>query len=133
MKISKKRAERFVSKEEDIRVYDKDGNLIFGKPVDPGHEAYLEDLIARAKAKYDNALAKPPRKTQHVVPHGTRWAVRREGSKRATRVLNSREEALAAAILMAQGAGSGVVIHDASGRITGGIDRQRVRTMERHG
>src|SRR5438552_1260951 len=33
-------------------------------------------------------------RTLHVIPHGSKWAVEREGSQRATRVVDSRQEAL---------------------------------------
>ncbi len=56
-------------------------------------------------------------RNQHVVPHGTKWAVKREGSQRVTRVVTSQREALEVARRIARNQGSDVVIHGRDGRI----------------
>ena len=54
---------------------------------------------------------------QHVVPHRDKWAVRGEGNKRNTRVVATREQAIAAARGIARNRGVDVVIHGRDGRI----------------
>lgn len=55
----------------------------------------------------------------HVVPHQGDWAVKSEGSSRATRVTATKVEAMAIAREMAIARGAEVVEHRADGRICG--------------
>jgi uncharacterized protein YdaT len=54
---------------------------------------------------------------QHVVPHGPRWAVKRDGSARATLVTATRDQALEAARRIARNQGVDVVVHDRDGSV----------------
>ena len=56
-------------------------------------------------------------KNIHVVPRDDRWAVRRDGSERATSVHATQEEARKEAIRMAKRERTEVVIHRPDGRI----------------
>lgn len=56
-------------------------------------------------------------KDQHVVPHEGGWAIRREGSQRATSVHRTQAEAAERAREIATNQGSEVVIHRRDGRI----------------
>ena len=58
-------------------------------------------------------------RNQHVVPHGQRWAVRGDGNRRATRVLESQVQALDVARTIARNQGSDVVIHRRDGTLQG--------------
>jgi uncharacterized protein YdaT len=54
---------------------------------------------------------------QHVVPHEGGWAVRGEGSQRATSVHSTQREAAERAREIARHQGSEVVIHGRAGKI----------------
>jgi Uncharacterized protein conserved in bacteria (DUF2188) len=56
-------------------------------------------------------------RNQHVVPHGSKWAVKGDGNQRATRVTDSQAQALELARAIARNQGSDVVIHGRDGRI----------------
>jgi hypothetical protein len=56
-------------------------------------------------------------KDQHVVPRGRKWAVVGEGNCRATRLTESRQEALDLARMIARNQGADVFIHDRDGQI----------------
>lgn len=59
-----------------------------------------------------------PQIVYHVVPSDGRWAVKREGAERASRVADSQDEAVSAAEQMARNQAPGrVVVHGASGLI----------------
>ena len=53
----------------------------------------------------------------HAYPHGTRWAVRRSGRKRALMICDSRDEAWREARRRARAEGVAVYLHDETGRI----------------
>ena len=57
------------------------------------------------------------KKNQHVVPHGDRWAVRREGNKKVTQTTRTQKEAINIARQIARDQGSEVVIHRPDGTI----------------
>jgi hypothetical protein len=56
-------------------------------------------------------------KTQHVVPRDGKWAVRKAGSDRVTRVFETQREAVAAGRDIARNQGSELVIHGSDGLI----------------
>lgn len=56
-------------------------------------------------------------KNQHVVPHPEGWAVKAEGSERATRVTETQREAMEIAREIAQNQGSERIVHGENGRI----------------
>jgi hypothetical protein len=59
-----------------------------------------------------------PQIVYHVVPNEGRWAVKREGAERASRVADSQDEAVAVAEQMARNQAPGrVVVHGANGLI----------------
>ena len=58
-------------------------------------------------------------KNQHVVPHNGTWAVKGDGSQRATRVVTTQQEAIEVARRIARNQGSDVVIHACDGNIRG--------------
>lgn len=62
-------------------------------------------------------------KSLHVVPQSEGWAVKRQGSVRASRLFSTQAEAIKAATKTAQNSQSEVVIHGRSGAI-----RQKVST-----
>jgi hypothetical protein len=55
---------------------------------------------------------------QHVIPSGDRWAVRRVGASRSSKVFETREEAVAAARSIARNNSADLYIHDRDGRIS---------------
>ena len=57
------------------------------------------------------------KKNQHVVPHEGNWAVRKEKSKKVTRITRTQKEAIDIARQIAQNQGSEVVIHGRDGTI----------------
>ena len=57
------------------------------------------------------------RKTQHVVPRGKKWAVRKGGSMRATREFDTQKEAIKAARKISKNQDAELVIHGKNGRI----------------
>ena len=56
-------------------------------------------------------------RNQHVVPHDGKWAVKGDGNRRATKVTNTKGEALKAARAIARRQGADVVIHGRDGSI----------------
>jgi len=58
-----------------------------------------------------------PKRDLHIVPHDKDWAVRREGSTRASSVHPTQKEAQDAARPTAERVGVEVVIHRKDGRI----------------
>lgn len=56
-------------------------------------------------------------KNQHVVPHHDGWAVKGEGSQRATSVHKTQQQAFDAARQIARNQKSELVIHRPDGRI----------------
>ncbi len=56
-------------------------------------------------------------KSQHVVPRGNKWAVRKSGSERVTRRFDTRREVVEAARRLARSQGVEVFIHGRDGRI----------------
>ncbi|MDE2662454.1 MAG: DUF2188 domain-containing protein [Gemmatimonadota bacterium] len=57
------------------------------------------------------------RRNQHVVPHGSRWAVRGSGSRRATSLHRTQEQAVEAARSIARNQRTELFIHRRDGRI----------------
>jgi uncharacterized protein YdaT len=56
-------------------------------------------------------------KRHHVVPHESGWAVRREGSARASTVTRTKDQAIDRARGIAERERGGVVIHRENGTI----------------
>lgn len=56
-------------------------------------------------------------KSQHVVPRGKKWAVRKAGAERVTRRFDTQQEAIKAARGIARNQGGEVFIHGRDGRI----------------
>lgn len=56
-------------------------------------------------------------RNQHVVPHSEGWAVKGAGSGRATRVVETQQEAIGIARSIAQNQGTEMLIHGENGRI----------------
>lgn len=56
-------------------------------------------------------------KNQHVVPHGSDWAVKGAGNERATSIHHTQQEAIDAARTIAQNQQSEVLIHRPDGTI----------------
>lgn len=56
-------------------------------------------------------------RNQHVVPHEDGWAVKGEGSSRATSVHRTQEEATQAARAIARNQESELLVHGTNGRI----------------
>ena len=57
------------------------------------------------------------KKNQHVVPHGSDWAVRGARNSRVTSIHGTQSQAAEAARRIAENQGSEVVIHRPDGRI----------------
>lgn len=57
------------------------------------------------------------KRNQHVVPAEGAWAVRGEGSRRASSVHETQAEAIAAARAIARNQGTELLIHGRDGRI----------------
>ena len=57
------------------------------------------------------------RKGQHVVPRDNKWAVRKSGSDRVTRMFDTQREAIEVAREFARNQGTEVYIHGRDGRI----------------
>ena len=58
-------------------------------------------------------------KSQHVVPRGEKWAVRKAGAGRVTRHFDTQDEAIEAARRIARNQGSDVFIFGRDGFIRG--------------
>ncbi len=56
-------------------------------------------------------------KNQHVVPHNGKWAIKSDGSQRASKVVGTQKEAIEVARRIARNQGSDVVIHGRDGKI----------------
>lgn len=56
-------------------------------------------------------------KNQHVVPHKDGWAVKGEGSQRASSVHNTQQSAIDTARSIAKDQGSELLIHGKNGQI----------------
>ncbi len=57
------------------------------------------------------------RRNQHVVPHEDGWAVRGAGSRRASSVHQTQQEAIEAGRTVARNQGTELFIHGRDGRI----------------
>ncbi len=57
------------------------------------------------------------RKSQHVVPRGDKWAVRKTGSDRVTRKYGTQKEAIDVAREFARNQKTNLYIHGRDGRI----------------
>lgn len=57
------------------------------------------------------------KKNQHVVPNGKDWAVKGEGNKRATKIVDTQADAIKIAREIAINKKSEVVIHRPDGKI----------------
>lgn len=55
---------------------------------------------------------------QHVVPRGTKWAVKGEGNSRATILTNKKQEAIDKAREISKNQGTELVIHNRDGKIS---------------
>ncbi|MEP7013676.1 MAG: DUF2188 domain-containing protein [Acidobacteriota bacterium] len=70
---------------------------------------------------------------QHVVPHGKGWAIRPEGSTRATAIFRSKRDAIDRAREIAENRDSLVVVHGRQGQaflgpaVPSSIDRSELR------
>jgi uncharacterized protein YdaT len=54
---------------------------------------------------------------QHVVPHGSKWSVRRAGAAKASGTFDTQREAIARARTIAQNQATELFIHGRDGRI----------------
>ena len=57
------------------------------------------------------------KRNQHVVPHADGWAVRGEGTERASGVFDTKAEAAESGRSIARNQGTELVIHGKDGRI----------------
>ena len=57
------------------------------------------------------------RKSQHVVPSGSKWSVRRTGATRASGIYTTQQEAIERARALAQSHHTELYIHGRDGRI----------------
>ena len=62
-------------------------------------------------------VAKMASKIQHVVPRDGKWAVRRTGSDRVTKLFNTQKEAIAQGRKIARNQGTELYVHGRDGRI----------------
>ena len=53
----------------------------------------------------------------HVIPSGGRWAVLREGNRRASNVMSSKQRAIQRAFALAMRTGGEVIVHTKGGGI----------------
>ncbi len=56
-------------------------------------------------------------RNQHVVPHGSEWAIRGAGNSRVTRITSTQSEAINIARTISRNQGSELLIHGRDGRI----------------
>ena len=56
----------------------------------------------------------------HVVPYGDGWAVKREGADRASKITDTKAEAIEAAQIIAYRNGDEIIVHNKQGHITKG-------------
>ncbi|MGF9644045.1 DUF2188 domain-containing protein [Paenibacillus sp. MABNS29] len=54
---------------------------------------------------------------QHIVPHGDKWAVKGAGNSKATKITDTKREAIDAGRKISQNQGSELLIHGKNGRI----------------
>ncbi len=59
----------------------------------------------------------PKKSNQHVVPHGSDWAVKGAGNERATKVVSTQKEAIDIARKIAINNSSELFIHNRKGQI----------------
>lgn len=57
------------------------------------------------------------KKNQHVVPHGSDWAVKGAGNSKATKVVDTQAEAIKLAREIAINQGSEMFVHGQNGQI----------------
>lgn len=57
------------------------------------------------------------KENQHVVPAGNGWAVKRAGSKKATKTFDTQRDAIQRAREIARNKGSELLIHGRDGKI----------------
>jgi uncharacterized protein YdaT len=57
-------------------------------------------------------------KNQHVLPHGTKWAVKGEGNFRNTKITDTKSEAVNRARKIAKNMKTELVIHNNDGKIS---------------
>ena len=57
------------------------------------------------------------KKNQHVVPHNNQWAVKGAGNTKATRVVDTQQEAIGIAKQIAKNQHAELLIHRPDGRI----------------
>jgi uncharacterized protein YdaT len=73
--------------------------------------------------------------TYHVVPHTRGWAVKRSGARRASKVYETKRDAVARGKELAQELETELVVHDGTGRVGNpnsyGNDRRSVRDKRR--
>jgi hypothetical protein len=55
--------------------------------------------------------------SQHVLPRGNAWIVKRAGSLKATQVFNTQKEAVSVATTIAQNQGTALFVHGKDGRV----------------
>lgn len=55
---------------------------------------------------------------QHVIPHGSEWAVKGEGNSRVTVVTNTKQEAIDRAREISKNQGTELIIHNRNGQIS---------------
>ena len=65
---------------------------------------------------YKEAIEKG-RQSQHVLPRGGSWVVKKAGSIRVTQTFDTQKEAASFAISIAQNQGTAVFVHGTDGRI----------------
>ena len=66
------------------------------------------------------------RRNQHVVPHGTAWAVKAEGGRRATSIHDTQTAALEAAREIAKHQRKALFVHRADGKVRRGANYGRM-------
>lgn len=58
-----------------------------------------------------------PRKSQHIVPNGEKWSVKRAGAERATKNFSTQKEAIEYGRNVAINQSAELVIHGTNGKI----------------
>jgi len=64
-----------------------------------------------------NKLKRMNKKNQHVVPHGNEWAVRGENNSKATKIVETQNEAIRIARDIAINKKSELIVHGTDGKI----------------
>ncbi len=67
------------------------------------------------------------KRSQHVMPKGSKWSVRRTGSSRASGIFGTQKEAVEKAKELARAEGGDVYIHGRDGRIHDRRDAARLK------